>query len=435
MPKFKRGAGAHQSNSGGFQETNLVLRADAGATWIKSYLKDGNTTRFRIVPAFDPETGEEELALNPEATPDMEFEDIFGPVIFKAEVTDAIGTNNATFISGVSHDRAGNPVTDGWSPTKVMLRRLRYKLEEAEILQSAGRTSDIPQEWRRWLRRANRMTKLPSELLLMQVMVCEYNGEVKQDLKSGETDWIFPACIAIPRTAQPTFLTDAKTKENLSKDLSASNNLFGDFCSVAGGHNIMLRKLAPEKEDDKNTYNLRLVELQALDEEEARDISMPWEEMVHIPTVEDTIEWLVESFDGTAVDFGLRGSSYEQYIPEECIGSASMIADCVNLKDLRAQLAGGTSQGGGAATPPAYAPPGGAAPAGRVRPAAVPRSVLPPPAGPPVNMQEAQQAFAQDEVPPWEGDMQDADVIPPNGDYQEDTERFNKMAAKIKKPR
>jgi hypothetical protein len=427
-----------------------MLKDGSTSQYIDPFLKDGACTRFRILPALDMESGEELLAMNPEAviTEDTPFEEIFSDTLLLVEVADGIGTTASTFISSVTHDRAGNAIQERWSPTKVVCRKLSFKLQEAALLKGAGRPTDVPDAWGQWYkdsRRLQRLTKAPSDLILMQVMAYEINGEIKKNAQTEEPEWVTPAVLPIPRSAQANFLTDLKTKERSDEDLSPGNNIFGDFCTCAAGSILMLRKIAASGESDRNSYNIRKLSAMPLDINMVKENWKPWDEVVRLPTVEDTIEWLIEAFDGAAVAYALRGGAYESYIPVEYAHAADSIADCVNIKDLKVQLSTAAPTG-----TPAYTPPGAppAAPAigvqgvqpvsqstgGYAAPPVITTSAgavgYPPPVVDAVVIPPASSSeFA--------AERQDADIVPPppaTGVYTEDGNAFSAALNKIQNP-
>ena len=70
MLQFRKGSeGYVDPNSGGTkrEQVNHILLEDSGCTFVDYYLPEkGNKHQFRIVNSFDPETGQEDAALNPE---------------------------------------------------------------------------------------------------------------------------------------------------------------------------------------------------------------------------------------------------------------------------------------------------------------------------------------------------------------------------------
>lgn len=331
--------GGNSGGGGGFSFKNLLIQPGKKCTVVKDYLTEDHTTKIRILPSIYE--GEEELALNPEGTADDAPEDVLGSAFFIAEVAKGIGSNATTFISGNNMDNEGNVVSEGWSATTLCVHRLKYKLIEADILKKHNHEPDVPTSWIKWLNRIDFMVKKPSVQLMMQCVLLSEDGKVPQDPKTGKPRAVAPALMVVPRSAMPMFLTDLRSRVDETEPLSMENNLIGDICTLDGGNVVLLRKIKNHDSDSSNShdYNLKNVnKAMPITLEKAKKLFTPWEDLVYIPTVEEQIQILVDAFDAAAVDYALRGSEYEPYLPDGVSGASEGIEDACNIKDLRANI-------------------------------------------------------------------------------------------------
>jgi hypothetical protein len=358
MTAFRSGYSAAANTSNRTYEDKVMLCNEGYKhKWLQNYLSDGKQTHFRVLPSFTD--GIEDVALNPDGTQDTSMFELFGRVSAVLEVATGIGTRRYTFASGCFEDNSGTTVNDGWSVTKTILHRIRYKLRDMDTCKKHGaaRLVDIPPSWNRWLNENFMRFRLsePMSYVCFQVMASIINGEKVTD-ERGQAKWGGPYILAIRRSAMDSFLADIRTKTDPEAPLSLSNNMFGDFCSAAGGSILMLRKVKSEdarSNSDRASYSLRpMPGAYELQQDYVEKTFVPWEDLIHLPTIEEAVELCAQTFDGIAVDFGLRDSVYEEYIPADYRGLSSDISDPVRQKERTAMLQGGAASGGAATSSP-----------------------------------------------------------------------------------
>jgi hypothetical protein len=362
MSGFKKGYNAGSNSNRTFEDKILLFNNGVRHKQLTNFLSDGKQTKFRILPSISD--GEEDVALNPEATQDTSMFDLFGQVAAVIEMTSGIGTGRYTYISGGFVDEAGNKVTDNWSVTKVLMHRLKYKLFETVECEKKKRHDlvDIPPSWKRWTAENFRKYRLsqPQAYVCFQCVASEINGNTVEDARGNPT-WGGPYVMPIRRSAMDQFLIDLKTRTDPEADLDLDNNLFGDFCSLEGGHTILMRKIKAEDPDDKSSnasYNLKpFGKPTPLTKEYVDSMFTPWGEILYVPTIEKAIELFAQTFDGIAVDFALRDSdSYSEYIPKDYRGSSEGIAKTMTKAEREEALGAppkSSSGGGGPMLPPA----------------------------------------------------------------------------------
>jgi len=200
-------------------------------------------------------------------------------------------------------------------------------------------------------------------MFVVQGMAKQINGVVRKNLKK-QVDWVFPAIFVIPKSAEAEFLTDITKPKDQSEPLSENNNFFGDFCSCSEGHMLRLarytnisKQQGNAKQRKKTTYSLKLDDSMPITSEQVYGSMRPWSEIIHIPTVEETIEILTDLFEPTAVDFGLRSTPFDRYIPENAAGSAGHIAEAVSIDQIKSAAATPKKSAAKPATPKPAAPP------------------------------------------------------------------------------
>ena len=342
-----------------YRNDNRLLETDSDYELIENYLKsDDDCTIFRMLPSFD-ENGSEELALNPAGGDDIQ--DIVGNCFCILEVCDIWKNGKTTFVSSIQpQDREGNSTPSGWSPAMWFMRRLGYKIYAQSMKDQRGQALDIPRHWIKW----NQGTiSKPQDMFVVQGMAKQINGVVRKNLKK-QVDWVFPAIFVIPKSAEAEFMTDITKPKDQSEPLSESNNFFGDFCSCDAGHMLRLARYTNinkasenKKQRKKTTYSLKLDDSMPLTSEQVYGSMKPWSEIIHIPTVEETIEILMDLFEPTAVDFGLRNTPFDRYIPESAAGSAGHIAEAVSIDQIRNAAATPSKSAAKPAAPKPAAPP------------------------------------------------------------------------------
>ena len=348
MTAFRSGYNAGGNNSNrNYEDKVLLFNEGYRHKWLQNYLSDGKQTHFRVLPSFTD--GVEDVALNPDANQDTSMYELFGRVSAVLEIATGIGTRRYTFASGSYEDNSGITVNDGWSVTKTILHRIRFKLRDMDTCKKHGgqRFVDIPPSWNRWLNENFMRFRLsPMSYVCFQVMSSMINGEKVVD-ERGQAKWGGPYILAIRRSAMDSFLADIRTKTNPDAPLSLTNNMFGDFCSAAGGCILLLRKVKSEdarSNSVKANYSLRpMPNAYPLQQDFVENTFVPWEDLIHLPTIEEAIELCAQTFDGQAIDFALRDSVYAEYIPREYRDTSRDIADPVRQKDRLAMLQGGKS--------------------------------------------------------------------------------------------
>jgi hypothetical protein len=291
----------------------------------------------------------------------------------------------------------------------------------------AGLKVDVPPAWFRWANNTM-MVKLPAEHIIVQCIASEVNGRKIEDNNKKPT-WLAPCILAIPRSAQDLFVTDITSRADNDQELSLSNNLFGDFCGWQNGSVLLLRKVAGD-EGSNNSYNIRKLQEYPLTPDYARKIWQPWDDVLWLPKVEDTIEWCIETFDAKAVDYALRETNYADYIPEEHRGCSSDIAEAENVKELKARLAaGGYSSQGHPPFPTGDAPKQGPAPE-------PPTAVSPTPPAPAAPAPAPAPAVTQVEAappPPPASGIEDGEfsIVEPS-EGVEDVNRFQQTLSQVR---
>jgi len=362
MSQFRSGRERHQASGGSGtqqqQAVNHILREDSGFTLVDSYIPkekmDTGGTVFRILPSFDPESGVEDLALNP----DYVFEedprrndrnasvapaDVVGRWACPIEMIYKAGFPSLTCITDTWTCRDGSVINDNWSLARVFMKNLRNKLKEAEeeiITQGPHGThlvQSVPQAWIPWVGRwkdgywqswYKARAAFPFEGVLLQCMFREIAGDPIIDSASGQTKWLERAVLMMPRGVIPGFFTELKKRHDKNKPLTPANSELGDPVTCTGGYITTLKKVPRTSDASAQGViyqmqpNLRDDSKMPLDTSVAQQLWVPWESIVNHPMVEDVMEDLANTFTWQAVAFALKGSAYQDLVPEQHLEDA-----------------------------------------------------------------------------------------------------------------
>jgi hypothetical protein len=271
-------------------------------------------------------------------------------------------------------------------------------MEEQQLKRQLNMPIDIPHPWFQWMR-GNGGVREPADLWLLQGMCYENNGQIKQN--QGTVEWVQPIVFGIPVSAQEDFFEQITTRHNPDATLGPENNRFGDFCSPDHGRMLEVYKRTKGEGNKKKTeYRIRPGNSVPVAADHMAGLWMDWDKLIHIPTIEESIGQLIESFDGVAVDYALRESSYHDYVPEEFRGSSDNIMNADNIQDLRnARPKVGyqppPGQGAPQAPPPPPPPPADDIPYNNAPPTPAPQAPAPPAAPQAAPPTPAPQAPAQ----------------------------------------
>lgn len=320
----------NNSANTGFQADINVVQEDSGYIWIENRLKSGDVlTEIRVLPVLD-ERGEEYPALAPDGSKDSP-ESTLGAPFALVELASIFDGKSHVFLSSIQgEDREGNPVPAAQSPTMSFMRRLGYKVYEQGIVRSAGLDTDIPETWFTW--REERILSNPQQVYLIRAVAMTINGVAQGSNCLG--------VFAIPKSAEEQFIQNLCTKIDISEPLSLTNNELGDICSCEGGRTLRLKrydsKAANGEDRGKTTYAILLGKHLPLSPENVQHVIKPWEEILTIPTVEDSIERLLGMYGNVAVDFAFRKTNaFYKYVPEDIKGCSSHIAEPRKIDDVR----------------------------------------------------------------------------------------------------
>jgi len=385
-------------------------------------------TRIRMLPELTEVDGvwDEGCAINPSGDP----EDLLGPTFFKAEMASVYKDGTRTEFFGNVNIPEDETKIGGWSATKTCLIQLRRKLGEQHYRLKRGMpiSEDIPEDWLRWAEvnpkemphgEHPRLRAIEAPFLkrLIQCFV-----SVEASVSFGDGRWKEGVgVLALPASAYTVFEGHIKQRINPGEDLSPSNCMFGDYCSLAGGSLMQMDVFSPpiepgKKADPKQVkYSLSLVpnSVTPFRSEDVQGFWKPWEEILDLPTsYEEDVLRLGKILGNKEVGFGLRGSVYQRFVPEEWLELAKDIAPGLKKEEMDALQRTGTTPAQAAApvipsnfqpTTPAPAPSPSAAPAPaptQAPPVATTPAPAPVPQAPPVATMPTQAPPAAAAVTP-----------------------------------
>lgn len=375
MAGFKTGKsgtrGDRRDQGGGdFTYENRITKD--GVLWVPPKLtkedegEKPHKTEIRLFPPVEDD-GTLCLPLNPEATADMPLREKLAPVFLNTEIAHSLGglqgrgrtLNMITSVTTSEED--GEDIPGGWTPAKEFVIRMRSKIMEQSRRKKAGLDIDVPEEWleyeyggtnRDWsftLMRApqgggidNETGAKRPEAYLVQCLALTVDGAAKKNPETGKLRMQGPAVFQIPMSALSQFFGSLTTKLDDDQPLSSDNNQLGDIFSLEDGRSIVLTKL-----DDKH-YGIQLGPKRPLTLEAVQKFYRDdWNELVHLPTVEESIRMLHEAFDDPRmIDYALRpvegkslSGQWYRYVPEEWKGSADDIEEALTKDELDKLLA------------------------------------------------------------------------------------------------
>ena len=326
------------TNTNSFSNLNLIVKPDSGFEILIPYLKEDDLeTEIRVFNSFD-EDGDEDLVLNPDGNVEDPFNSL-GCAFYYAEVCTIWKNGRTMLVSSVQpEDEAGNPVPgSNYSPAAHFMRRLSYKIFVENEKQQRGMETNIPKHWMPWTSKGTIVR--PQPMFMVQCMASKVNGEVKRDMKK-KMQWQGPYVFLIPKSAEGVFLNNVLKKEDEDEMLSLGNNRLGDFCSCAEGHLLRLSRFTQKSGGGKRgkiSYSLSLGKKTPFREDQVKGIVRPWDELIHLPTVDETVRVLSKLFEPAVIDFGFRNTAYTSYVPEEFLGAADDIPEAEDIREIRAK--------------------------------------------------------------------------------------------------
>jgi hypothetical protein len=378
MSQFRKGSeGYVDPNSGGTkrEQVNHILREDSGCTFVDYYLPEkGNKHQFRIVNSFDPETGQEDAALNPKYV----FEDdpeaqkpypiqapptVVGQWARGIEMLRQVGDKRASLITHthicdedgehLGHRcRDGSVINENWSVARVFIFNLQKKIKEAEEEitvhgpHGAHLVQSVPQQWIPWVGRWKDgywqswwkvNTSFPFEAILVQCRFKMIASNPIIDSASGHPTWLDRAVLMLPKEVVPEFFPNLKTRYRTTEPLTPENSQIGDPMTWAGGYLSEIEKVSRGSGSGPMSVKYRMgpvrddrdpdrkIVREPLDPALAQQLWVPWENILKKPVVEDVIEHLADTFTWQAVAFALRGTTYQDLVPEQHLESARAI--------------------------------------------------------------------------------------------------------------
>ena len=342
---------------GGFVPArNLIIKE--GVLFVPPFVsktQDGKytTTEVRLIPFID-ETGVEMDCLKPDPEPGSEATDNLSETFKAVEIARGVGLAKPTdMITTVTHFESTEQIVPGfwWTPYKELCERLRLKIEQELKKLRAGRTIDIPKTWLQWatsgkfafqsLARPNgKSSEKTPQQFVVRCVALSVSGRPQKDTATGR-NYVGPAVFMLPPSGAGAFLDSIFTKLDGNKSLSYSNNVFGDFASLASGQVIQLYHSSQDKNSGLRLLPTRL----PLTKELVMAMNKPWDELIDVPSVEKSIKRIAEALDPMAVAYGLRADpnrkysgKYESAVPEEWMAEAAKIALPIDPKMFEAEF-------------------------------------------------------------------------------------------------
>jgi len=315
--------------AGGVVENNTILRPGTHATYIPNKL--GKATDYTLVRFLTPvgDDGHFLEPLNPHGDVEKPYS-CLGAAFARVELADLyINRVRHTFISTIhDEDGDGNQIPfDMQTPLGHIANKCGWNAYADSIKRSKGYPRNVPETWDQF-KESGCFTQ-PSTCLLLQVFASTINSVTPLDSRKQPTS-IF-GVFAIKPSAEKAFLPLITTKIDPNGPLVGSN--IPDHARLLDpvlGHAVYLKRrdeAAKAGGHPKINYVLEadFRQVSPLDPKVVSQFWIPWERVLNIPTVEEQVEMLVSLLGAEAVDFGLKGTIYERYVPASVIGASAGI--------------------------------------------------------------------------------------------------------------
>lgn len=352
---------------------NMVLsQAALDANFV--FVEWAKSARFRIIPQLL--NGEVAIALDPNGQPEeytnwkkekkFSYRHMIGGWMQRCDIMGVYHNRQVTTLCTDVRGSEDGDTVKGGSPASVICDKVKWKAREQWYRNKQGIPFDetVPKHWIRWMdldpERGNiiqaqgdkpdmRKFPFPSTNFMVQTLFWEKDGEAL----SGQVDAngaAIPAANVIfcmPSSGWKKFEIDICKRKKTNEALTPSNCHFGDFISEDAGQVLTTYKV------DKTTYAVGIdydAGICPLTVDQIAQWWRPWEELINVMTYEESIRELGKAMGEETVGYGLAGSAYEKWCPEEWLEKGRQIQRSYNKQEIEALLNTGIV-GSQAATP------------------------------------------------------------------------------------
>ena len=325
-------------------ESNVLKPAASKLRFITTRLSGmDKQTEFRIIPSVD-EDGNIEVPLNPQYEHGAAVGTLVGGWAYNIEIVSGLGSpHSSTFVTAISGDANGDMPQERHTPTNNILYKVKWKIREMQVRKRKGLSMEgQPKDWLRYAAGKYPLMSLPDpkKAWLVQGLCRKLDGQVFRN--SEKKPQLMPGFVLMfGGTLFENMADSIGMRFDNDKPLTADSCGFGDFISTAGGHTVVFSKFAkkdpqnPERKA-KTTYKVQRSPQGhvPMTDQHIQKFFVPWDKIIHIPTVEQSIEMLIKVLGPEMVDFGLKGTKYEDYLEANVSGASAGIPETVNTKEL-----------------------------------------------------------------------------------------------------
>lgn len=365
-PKFRAGTSGTRGQNTEFKSINRIVRDKV--IFVPPYLSKADEgddlirTEIRLFPPI--ENGEIYPVLNPDTKGDTPLRKRLAGTFLDIEMVRGTGGLGGKGIqtdmitSVLKLDNGEDAPTSYFTPYREFVYRLQTKIKEQVQRAQIGLPQDIPRQWYRYyneggFREGIKFGRMPypqgrgnvnketgekrPDLYIVQCLALHINGTSRKD-GNGKIKWQGPCVFVIPASAAANFFDELTTRQNEDEPLTPQNCEFGDCISLKEGCTIKLKKLPDSK------YVLRSGRVAPISKELVEKVYCEdWNELIVIPTVEESIKWIAEAFgDPAMVDYAFRevednakSGRWYNFVPEEWRGLADEIAEPLSKEALK----------------------------------------------------------------------------------------------------
>ena len=275
---------------------------------------------IRIVPGYDPETGEvfrQNINVN-EFSSDAQYTDYLSDTFYQARIVEGLGGGYGAIITDYE---PGSPEEQKWGGDTLMsvfIRKVMYAVSD-KGKQGRDKLHPLP-EWSQWCGLQGGTIRFNKSALLMQALVFTVNGRdnVNADgepLVDDEGD-ILPlyAVVAIDNKKSVEALCQALVEpSNPGLPLDPkTNNKYGPMAELDGNKLFLNSVTDPEK-----GHSMLRPSVQAgskgwtptpfpISEDIAKSLWVPWDRLLQYMTMEEQAKYLATCFGADTVNYVIK---------------------------------------------------------------------------------------------------------------------------------
>jgi hypothetical protein len=297
-----------KSDAGGLKYSNWAVRSPKG----------GGATEFRIFPqvidgTIIPQYVDLEIAKS-------DPEEYISDAILITEACVCWGENYMTFLGPDPAElrEAGLSST----PARTLYWELHTMKEERPTECSAAIHNLF-----KYIKGKGTLMQRPRDIMLMQGVLIENGGEKCMDKEGKNPKPWFPVILQVnQKTAMDSLLKGLASAKDTSKPLAPDNNMIGNIMGLDGNCLRITPKTVQVQVGTQTHYFCSEGQPFELTNDQVVANYVPWEELLHFPSIEQSILYIAEAIGAEATYEGLIRTPYKDFIPAEIRRTAELLS-------------------------------------------------------------------------------------------------------------